>query len=443
MSLSSHMAFALNGAGQVVAAHDLPRVGPAIFRCANCGGEVSLYRPDNSHAYFRHARGSACEQGALHALRAAALQTLVESRFVHAPPLSRSGSGRVKRHMIEAWGAEASTCTRVDGVGVDFYAETLAGPLIIQIAMRALYDPNSRLAIRALGYAALEISIPRPGVVLCVGDLREVVLHGLTNKIWLWHPAIGNRERQPLAQRRMAETALLFGEAKKAPSRLSMPVVISPWADVGTIATGVPYRQLPVSERIREIEQQLGEACEDWPDAVNIDVAGKDSFGVDPRLWQADVFGRFVFHRGQGVNAPDFSSLAVVRWLSMRYASTPGFERAEAVAIDEYLRALVTRGYLMGLPEQHFRALPQPIPQGLETLRWRPDARLSVSGLRVSSEQVRLDIPVTQVQRILEYFEDGHPAAPVRAFVEDLMVRLHAPERTVVALLREAGLVDG
>jgi hypothetical protein len=48
---------------------------------------------------------------------------------------------------------------------------------------------------------------------------------------------------------------------------------------------------------------------------------------------------------------------------------------------------------------------------------------------------------VSQVQRLLEYFEDGHPAVSVAAFVQDLMLRLHAPERTVVALLREADLV--
>ncbi|MEX3943962.1 hypothetical protein AB4Y44_31370 [Paraburkholderia sp. BR10937] len=46
-----------------------------------------------------------------------------------------------------------------------------------------------------------------------------------------------------------------------------------------------------------------------------------------------------------------------------------------------------------------------------------------------------------EVQRLLEYFEDGHPAVLVATFVQDIKFRLHAPERTVVALLREADLV--
>jgi hypothetical protein len=441
MTLNSHMAFARNGAGQVVAAHDLPLVGPATFHCASCRREVSLWRPDSTHAYFRHARGGACEHGALRALHAAALELLVQSRFVHAPPLTQNGNGHGKRHILEQWGTEASVCARVDGVSVDFYAETLAGPLIIQIAIRSLYDPSSRVGIRALGYAALEISIPNAKDILSIGDLREVVLHGLKNKIWLWHPALANLDRRPPPERRTAEMALLFDEVEKPATKRSMPVAVSPWADVGGIARGLPYRQLPVPEKIRELEQQLGASCDRWPDVVDIDVAGSDAFGVDSRLWQADVLGKFVNHHGKGATSPDFAMHAVLGWLYMRYALTPAFEDAEKVAVYQYLRTLVTRGYLMDLPEQHFRVMPGPRADGLSTLRWNPDSRLSVSGLRVSSERVHLDIPVTHVQRILEYFEEGHPAEPVRAFVEDLMVRLHAPERTIVALLREAGLV--
>jgi hypothetical protein len=48
-----------------------------------------------------------------------------------------------------------------------------------------------------------------------MSDLRELVLHGLTNKVWLWHPALGHRERHEQPQRRPAEVAPLFGEVKK------------------------------------------------------------------------------------------------------------------------------------------------------------------------------------------------------------------------------------
>src|SRR5262249_46077593 len=98
---------------------------------------------------------------------------------------------------------------------------------------------------------------------------------------------------------------------------------------------------------------------------------------------------------------------------------------------------------LMELRDLHFRVLPEPHPDGLSKLRWNPQGCLTVSALRVCSERVRLDIPVNQVQRLLEYFEDGHPALPVVAVVQDLMVRLHAPARTIVSLLREAGLILG
>jgi len=82
-------------------------MGAPNFHCASCGSQVSLFRPDRAHAYFRHASGSACEHGPLRALHAAALQLLVESRFVHAPLLTQHVSAHGKRHVIEAWGAGA------------------------------------------------------------------------------------------------------------------------------------------------------------------------------------------------------------------------------------------------------------------------------------------------------------------------------------------------
>jgi hypothetical protein len=135
--------------------------------------------------------------------------------------------------------------------------------------------------------------------------------------------------------------------------------------------------------------------------------------------------------------------LAVLDWLTMRYPLEPTFEDSEKVAIYQYLHELTVQGYLLELPDQHFRVLPEPYPEGLSTLQWNPQACLSVSGLRVCSERVRLEIPANQVQRLLEYFEDGHPAVPVSVFVQDLMVRLHKPARTIVALLREAHLILG
>ncbi|MCX5539323.1 hypothetical protein M3A49_07405 [Paraburkholderia sp. CNPSo 3076] len=263
------MAFARNRAGQMVAASDLPSVGPAIFHCAGCGGEVTLCRQSASQACFRHVRPAACELGALRALHAAALQLLAESRFVYAPAPTQNGNGHGNRHMIEVWG-QASVCTTVDGIPVDFFAETLAGPpLIIQIAIKSLSTVSTQSTIRALGYAALEISIPNPGEVLGLGDLREVALHGLTNKVWLWHPAIGDRERHAQPERQSAEVALLFAEAEKPATKLSVPVAVAPWVKAGGLAADAAYRQLPVAEKIRALEQQLGKPWERWPDAFD------------------------------------------------------------------------------------------------------------------------------------------------------------------------------
>ncbi|MEM5331363.1 hypothetical protein VSR34_33030 [Paraburkholderia sp. JHI2823] len=133
--------------------------------------------------------------------------------------------------------------------------------------------------------------------------------------------------------------------------------------------------------------------------------------------------------------------LKVLGWLYMRCEINPAFEDAEKIAVYQYLCELTAQGYLMDLPDQQYRVLPGPHPDARPSLKWNPDARLTVSGLRVCAERVRLEIPANRVHRLLEYFEDGHPAVPVAAFVQDLMRRLHAPERNIVALLHEAALI--
>ncbi len=208
----------------------------------------------------------------------------------------------------------------------------MAGPLIIQIAIKSLCNASTRWTIRALGYAALEISIPNLEEVMGLGDLREVVLHRLANEVWLWHPAIGNRERHAQPERQSAEVALLFAEVEKPATKLSVPVAVGPWVNAGGLAVDAAYRQLPVAEKIRALEQQLGKPCERWPDAVDVDVTGKSSFCVDPRVWQADIFGKFVHPAAEGASARDFTTSMVLGWLYMRYRIVPAFENAEMVA---------------------------------------------------------------------------------------------------------------
>jgi hypothetical protein len=92
----SHIAFARNSAGQLVAATDLLDNVPQTYSCVACGHALEVRRSAKSPAYFRHVT-NACERGNLHATRAAALAILAEGRFVFAPALHCPSGGSSPR----------------------------------------------------------------------------------------------------------------------------------------------------------------------------------------------------------------------------------------------------------------------------------------------------------------------------------------------------------
>jgi hypothetical protein len=84
------------------------------------------------------------------------------------------------------------------------------------------------------------------------------------------------------------------------------------------------------------------------------------------------------------------------------------------------------------------------IPAASDNLTWVPHATLSASQLRVLSVQAGLKIPINLVQELLESFDDCHPSVPVGRYAVMLARKLHAPPRSVLGFLRDAGLaVEG
>ncbi|MCP3716372.1 hypothetical protein [Paraburkholderia sp. CNPSo 3281] len=128
-------------------------------------------------------------------------------------------------------------------------------------------------------------------------------------------------------------------------------------------------------------------------------VAASDLPSVGPAIFHCAGCGGEVTRasRRKGPSARDFTMSTVLGWLYMRYRIVPALEDAEMVAVHQYLWVLTTQGYLSELPDQQFRVLPEPRPDVLSTLRRNRDSRLSVSGLRVCSERMRMEIPVNQV----------------------------------------------
>ncbi|WP_087644513.1 hypothetical protein [Caballeronia choica] len=138
----------------------------------------------------------------------------------------------------------------------------------------------------------------------------------------------------------------------------------------------------------------------------------------------------------------------VLRYLTERYWVEPVQEKAARAVVLHYAQRLVERGALSplieNLEEPTYVVTTGRIPATGDDLTWVSHATLSASQLRVLSVQAGLKIPINLVQELLESFDDCHPSVPVDRYAVMLARKLHAPPRSVLGFLRDAGLaVEG
>jgi hypothetical protein len=446
MALYAHIAFAQSESGELIAAQELFQLTPAGFTCVACKNPVELRFARKGQPFFSHTDGKDCPLGAHHAIRAAAIQLLERTRSIQTPSLKHLArqTPRAKKTDIPAVSEEWDTGIPnavVDGLTVDFIAETLAGRLGIQVSLPGLTDPGRRERLRGLGFPVLEVALAKPTAIQSFADLRAAVIESVDNKRWLSHPAL-EPELTPLERQLGWEAEPVPLEGSPA-FRARTSVALTPAQRKGAadIAECAIFRQLPVTRKIESLERRIGAPQAKWPDVVDITVKGDKSFGVDHQLWQADTFDKFVRNAGLRHQSRTFSSAQVLHWLSQRYELQPPFPNAEKVSIYYYLEALASKGFLRVIKGQIYHVISAASTRRGATPQWVPFARLSVSTLVSASKDCGLRFPLEEVERMLESFDEGHPAEDVDTFVATLAFKLRAPPRSVLDFLRRARLI--
>jgi hypothetical protein len=199
------------------------------------------------------------------------------------------------------------------------------------------------------------------------------------------------------------------------------------------------------AEQVEVLQKQMALSCDQWPADVDIEVRGEDALGVDRRMWQADAFSHFVLPACHDSVGREVAFFDVLRYLSERYWVGPGQEKAASMAVFYYLQGLVERGALLPFTADvempTYWVAVSRTPAAADDLTWAANATLSASQLRVLSVRAGLKVPIELVQELLESFDDCHPNVPVGRYVLILARKLHAPPRSVLAFLRDAGLV--
>ncbi|QIE29252.1 hypothetical protein SBC2_73280 (plasmid) [Caballeronia sp. SBC2] len=434
MSKAARIVFARGSATNMAAASDVFASNRSAYFCVACGEQLQRKVPENGFPYFTHARRTTCRLAAHYALRAAAQHVLLESRFIKVPLVGgEPGSGRIQSFLIQ-W-TDSIADIEVVHVPVDFLAETADGQLIVEIAIPGLPATAPLDRVERLEVPALVVTLPNPARIHGWADLRQCVLHSVENKSWLV-PFAKAQQRSPSLPHKEWHAPSTPGAADKASSLWTSPLVF---------ADNAFYRQLNHAEQLEVLQKQMALPCDQWPAEVDIEVCGEDAFNVDRRGWQADAFSHFVLPAGTDSVACEVAFSDVLRYLSERYWVEPDCEKAARMAVFYYLQGLVVRGALLpfieDIEEPIYLVAATMTPVAADDLRWTAKATLSASQLRVLSVQAGLKVPIELVQELLESFDDCHPSVPVGEYAVTLARKLDAPPRSVLAFLRDAGLV--
>jgi hypothetical protein len=437
MLTTARIVFARDAAANIVAASDVFASSRAVYFCVACGEELQPEVPEDGRPYFTHGCGTTCPLAAHYALRAAAQHILLESRFIKVPHAARAGDVGIQTLLVQ-W-TDSIADIEVVRVPVDFVAETAEGQLIVEFIIPGLPPRVPLERVEKLEVPALVVSLPDPAYIKGWAALRQCVLHSIENKKWLV-PMERTLRHAPPWPGEASHVASVLGVAhNRAPSSWTSPL---------DFADNAFYRQLNHTEQLELLQTQMALPCDQWPADVDIEIPGEDSFGVDRRVWQADVFSHFVLPASTDSLVREVACADVLRYLTERYWVEPDQEKAARAVVLHYLQRLVERGALSplieNLEEPTYVVTTGRIPATGDDLTWVSHATLSASQLRVLSVQAGLKIPINLVQELLESFDDCHPSVPVGRYAVMLARKLHAPPRSVLGFLRDAGLaVEG
>ena len=441
----AHIAFAKDAAGNIAAASAFFVSQRSEYFCVACDKLLQRVSGAGQYPHFVHATKTRCRHSAQHALRVAAQHVLADARFMRAPAPPRASApidasspreepGPRSTGLLVNWAFSARDVT-VTSVPVDFLAsDSQFGQVAIQFVapgVEAVHAPPLPKDI-----PVLQVTLPRPEEVHGFADLRQALLHDVANKTWLVAPydALNAEVAADDAEGAQASRAAQAETAAAEQGR--------PWHRAMSFADNAIFRQLAPAQKFEALERLMDVPREKWPAEADIEVDNDDVFGVDRRLWQADLLARFVFRATPRSKAYDFSADEAPDWLKARYATTPVVPGAALYATKTFLSELIARG-ILGYRDSLtgvYVVLRQQTDQR-ESLVWAIRASLTASQLRTLASQLDMHIPVSMVQAILESFDDGHPVGTVSEFVTTISRLVHASPKQVEALLMDAHLV--
>lgn len=371
--------FAVSPLGRLVAARDLPKHAKGPFRCAACRSPVILKQGEVKAWYFSHRPGSDCAKGFETALHMLAKQILLEHRHLCAPALVCLDEGALEEgimvcdeHVIH-WAAAGEAEKWMDGIRPDFVAECGDQLLIVEVVVTHEPDGNKLAQLDRLAIPALEIDLSDVARDVTIDALTRRIVDTVAGKRWLFYPGWAEaravfdarrREEEARLEEDGAEIAAEYARERALARRERAAAAAQRDAARRKIERANKlFRQAPDAGKTEFLAGKLGLAEQDWPLLFGSKVRWASAVKAHARIWQADVFRRFIYRQRGKRTASELTVECVAEWLTQRYDVLPSASRSLPVAVWDFMSLLAKHGYLRRNSGQEFEILKDVLPE--------------------------------------------------------------------------------
>jgi hypothetical protein len=302
---------------------------------------------------------------------------LLEYRHLCAPALVCSDENSLveaitvcDEHTIQ-WDAAGEAEKWMDGIRPDFVADCGGQLLIVEVVVTHEPDDNKLAQLDRLAIPALEINLSGVERDITVDALTHRIIDTVDGKRWLFYP--GWAEAQALLDARLKEEQARLGEedAMRAEEEAQEYARERAQARRERAATQARraaarrkieranelFRQAPDADKKAFLARKLCLDEQNWPPVLGGAVRGASSVKAGTRIWQADVFRKFIHGQRSLRSNPVLTVEGVAEWLTQRYAVVPAASTSLLVAVWDFLSLLEKHGYLRRKIRQEFEIL--------------------------------------------------------------------------------------
>lgn len=317
--------------------------------------------------HFAHKDEAACTKAFETALHLLAKQVLVESDMLRVPALvcqlyERSGHEDITLCVERTfhWDAAGEAEVWGDGIRPDFRSVCQGKAIFVEVTVTHEPDAPKLEALKRLQTPTLEIDLSAVPRDVTAHEVRRLVLDAAEGKRWVFYPGEAEARAYLKALRTQRDAAFSAAlererqeerrfEAARAAARVERLRKIE--------RANACFRDSTAAQKLTFLEAKLGKSVNAWPASLGHEVRGGSAFRVSTRIWQADVFRKYI--HGQRTRHPNLRVTveAVAEWLVQRYAIASTDSTFVRVAVWDFLSALERVGHLRRRVRQEFEIL--------------------------------------------------------------------------------------